>query len=290
MKSSEKIPVESFPPQTQHAQPGLQSEMVPPPDTEPRVYEKGGKLNGKVAVITGGDSGIGKAAALLFADEGADLGIVYYNEHEDAKETENELQVRGSDVLLLSGDLSEEAFCQRVVEDAVAKFGKIDVLVNNAAVQFPKDSLEKITSEQLELTFRINVFAPFYLTRAALPYMEPGGSIINSSSITAFRGSERLMDYAATKGALISFTRSLSTALIKKGIRVNAVAPGPIWTPLIPASFDAEEVASFGKDVPMGRAGQPHEAATAYLFLATDDSSYFTGQTLHPNGGVVVNT
>ncbi|ODS75828.1 MAG: NAD(P)-dependent oxidoreductase, partial [Cytophagaceae bacterium SCN 52-12] len=284
MKSSEKIPVESFPPQTQPAQPGLQSEMIPPPDTEPRTYGRDGKLSGKTAIITGGDSGIGKAAALLFADEGADVAIVYYNEHEDAEATANELRERGSNVLLLSGDLGEEAFCRHVVEETVSKFGKIDILVNNAAVQFPKDSLEKITSDQLELTFRINVFAPFYLTRAALPHMEPGGSIINSSSITAFRGSERLIDYAATKGALISFTRSLSTALIKRGIRVNAVAPGPIWTPLIPASFDAEEVASFGKDVPMGRAGQPHEAATAYLFLATDDSSYFTGQTLHPNG------
>ena len=290
MKNSEKIPVASFPPQSQDVQPGIQSEMAPQPDTEPRTYERGQKLHGKVAIITGGDSGIGKAAALLFADEGADLVIVYYNEHEDAQETERELSARGSSVLLLSGDLSEEEFCRQVVEETIAKFGKIDILVNNAAVQFPQESLEKITAEQLEVTFRINVFAPFFLTRAALPYMEAGSSIINSSSITAFRGSERLIDYAATKGALISFTRSLSTALIKKGIRVNAVAPGPIWTPLIPASFDPEEVARFGKDVPMGRAGQPHEAATAYLFLASDDSSYFTGQTLHPNGGVVVNT
>lgn len=290
MKNTEKIPVESFPPQSQRVQPGLTSDMIPAPDTEPRTYQKGRKLDGKVAVITGGDSGIGKAAALLFADEGADLVIVYYDEHEDARQTENELRMRGSDVLLLAGDLTEEAFCLQVVEETVARFGKIDILVNNAGVQFPQDSLLNITSEQLEITFRTNVFAPFYITRAALPYMTAGSSIINSSSITAFRGSERLIDYAATKGALISFTRSLSTALADRGIRVNAVAPGPIWTPLIPASFDEEEVARFGKDVPMGRAGQPHEAATAYLFLASEDSSYFTGQTLHPNGGIVVNT
>lgn len=278
-----------FPPQSQDTQPGVTSAMSPTPDTSPRTTSTGKKLKGKIAVVTGGDSGIGRAVALLFAEEGADVVIAYYNEHEDALQTEKDIRAAGSNTLVISGDLREEAFCQQVIEETVAMFGRIDILVNNAAVQFTQESLESITAEQLETTFRVNVFAPFYLTRAALPYMQSGASIINSSSVTAFRGSERLIDYAATKGALIAFTRSLSTSLAESGIRVNAVAPGPIWTPLIPASFDEEEVARFGQDVPMGRAGQPYEAATAYLFLASDDSSYFTGQTLHPNGGVVIN-
>jgi NAD(P)-dependent dehydrogenase (short-subunit alcohol dehydrogenase family) len=290
MKNSQNEHPEGFPPQTQDSQPGVTSEMTPTPETLPTSRPRGTKLKNKVAVITGGDSGIGRAVALLFAEEGADLVIVYQNEHEDAQDTEKELIARGSKVLLISGDLREEEFCRRIVKDTVGLFGKIDVLVNNAAVQFPQKSLLDIGNEQLEETFRVNVFAPIYLTRAALPYMEAGSSIINSSSITAFRGSERLIDYAATKGALIAFTRSLSASLIEKKIRVNAVAPGPIWTPLIPASFDEDEVAEFGTDTPMGRAGQPNEAATSYLFLATDDASYFTGQTLHPNGGIVVNT
>lgn len=279
-----------FPPQSQSFQPGVTSEMNPIPETAPRNNRPGSKLKGKVAVITGGDSGIGRAVALLFAEEGADIVIAYYNEHEDALETEKEIRARGSQVLLCAGDLQDEAFCQEIVNTTIEKFEKIDILVNNAAVQFPQASLSDITSEQWETTFRINVFAPFYLTRAALPYIPEGGSIINSSSITAFRGSDRLIDYSATKGALISFTRALASSLVDRGIRVNAVAPGPIWTPLIPASFNEEEVAKFGQDVPMGRAGQPVEVATSYLFLAFSDASYFTGQTLHPNGGVVVNT
>ncbi|GAA4439558.1 SDR family oxidoreductase [Ravibacter arvi] len=288
-KSKEKTP-EAFPPQSQARQPGITSEMVPTPDTEPRSYPQGKKLHEKVAIITGGDSGIGKAVALLFAEEGAKLVIVYYDEHADAEQTEKEIRARGSDVLLISGDLTREAFSTEIVDKTLEKFGKIDILVNNAAVQFPQASITDITSEQLKLTFSVNFFAPFYLTRAALPHMKPGANIINTSSITAFRGSDRLIDYSATKGALISFTRSLSSSLAEKGIRVNAVAPGPIWTPLIPASFDPAEVAEFGTDVPMGRAGQPMEVATAFLFLASGDGAYFTGQTLHPNGGVVVNT
>lgn len=281
---------QGFPPQSQSFQPGVTSEMFPVPETRPKTYSPGSKLKDKVAIITGGDSGIGRAVALLFAEEGANVVIVYYNEHEDALETEKEIRARGSQTLLLSGDLQEEAFCQEIVNRTIEKFDRIDILVNNAAVQFPQASLNDITSEQWETTFRINVFAPFYLTRAALPYMPEGSSIINSSSITAFRGSERLIDYSATKGALISFTRALAGSLNERKIRVNAVAPGPIWTPLIPASFNEDEVSKFGQDVPMGRAGQPYEVATSYLFLASEDGSYFTGQTLHPNGGVVVNT
>ncbi len=285
-----KQPIESFPPQHQETQPGLETEMVPVPDTTPRPRPAGGKLQGKVAIITGGDSGIGKAVALLFAEEGADLAIVYYNEHEDARQTEKEIKARGRKVLLFPGDLCEEAFSQHIVDETLARLGKIDIIVNNAAVQFPREDPQKICSEQFELTFKVNVFAAFYLTFAALPHLAAGSSIINSSSVTAFRGSQHLVDYAATKGALIAFTRSLSTALTDRGIRVNAVAPGPIWTPLIPASFSEEKVEEFGKDVPMGRAGQPYEVAPSYLFLASEDASYFTGQTLHPNGGTIINT
>lgn len=288
MKTDEKIK-NGFPEQHQNTQPGRETEMFPTPESTPKLATNG-KLNGKVAVITGGDSGIGKAVALLFAREGADVVIVYYNEHEDASATEKEIKEMGRKAILIPGDLSIPDFCREVIEQTITIFGKIDILVNNAAVQFPQEDPTKITQEQLELTFKVNFFAPFYMSQAALKHMNAGSVIINSSSVTAFRGSNHLVDYASTKGALIGFTRSLALALKDRQIRVNAVAPGPIWTPLIPASFPEDKVAEFGTDVPMGRAGQPNEVAPAYLFLASDDGSYFTGQTLHPNGGEIVNT
>lgn len=288
MKSHEKSK-KGFPEQQQPNQPGTETEMNPTPISKPKAGHSG-KLQGKVAVITGGDSGIGKAVALLFASEGAEIVIVYFNEHEDAAATEKEIKEMGGKSILIPGDLSTPEFCREVIEQTITTFGKIDILINNAAVQFPQEDPVNITQGQLELTFKINFFAPFYMSQAALKHMKAGSVIINSSSVTAFRGSSHLVDYASTKGALIAFTRSLSLALQERKIRVNAVSPGPIWTPLIPASFPADHVASFGTDVPMGRAGQPNEVAPAYLFLASEDGSYFTGQTLHPNGGEIVNT
>jgi len=288
MKSHEE-PKKGFPEQQQPNQPGTETEMNPTPISTPKAGHSG-KLQDKVAVITGGDSGIGKAVALLFASEGADVVIVYFNEHEDAAATEKEIKEIGGKAILIPGDLSNPEFCKEVIEQTITSFGKIDILINNAAVQFPQEDPVNITQDQLELTFKINFFAPFYMSQAALKHMKAGSVIINSSSVTAFRGSNHLVDYASTKGALIAFTRSLSLALQERKIRVNAVAPGPIWTPLIPASFPADHVASFGTDVPMGRAGQPNEVAPAYLFLASEDGSYFTGQTLHPNGGEIINT
>ncbi len=262
--------------------------MKPRPVSEDASYRGSGKLEGKVAIITGGDSGIGKAVAIAFAKEGADVAIVYLEEHEDAEETQARVRQEGRRCLPIAGDLGGEPFCKQVVEITLQQLGKVDVLVNNAAVQYPKDRIEDISAEQLERTFRTNIFAYFFLTKAALPHMKEGGAIVNCTSVTAYRGSPHLLDYSSTKGAILAFTRSLSGALAKRGIRVNGVAPGPIWTPLIPSSFSTEEVADFGSDVPMGRPGQPEEVAPSFVFLASDDASYMTGQILHPNGGEMV--
>ncbi len=277
------------PPQHQDRQPGLESEMTPKPRAEERNYRASGKLEGKVALITGGDSGIGRAVAILYAKEGADVAIVYLNEHDDARETQRQVEQEGRKALLLAGDIGEEAFAKEVVERTVSELGKLDILVNNAAEQHPQESIEDITEEQRVRTFRTNIFAMFFLVKVALKHLESGSTIINTASITAYQGSPKLLDYSSTKGAIVAFTRSLSQALIEKGIRVNGVAPGPIWTPLIPSTFPPDKVATFGTDTPMKRPGQPEEVANAFLFLAADDSSYMAGQMLHINGGEVVN-
>lgn len=276
-----------IPPQHQQRQPGIEEEMEPQPQSMPK-YPGSGRLEGKAAIITGGDSGIGRAVAIAFAREGADLALVYYDEHEDANETQRLVRNEGRRCITIAGDVGSEEFCREAVDKTVREFGHLDVLVNNAAVQFPKDSIEEVSAEQLEKTFRTNFFAYFYMAKAALPHLKEGDAIVNCASVTAYRGSGHLVDYASTKGAIVAFTRSLAQALAKKDIRVNGVAPGPVWTPLIPASFSAEEVAEFGKDVPLGRPGQPEEIAPSFVFLACEDSSYMTGQMLHPNGGEIV--
>ncbi len=269
--------------------PGEESKMVPVPISDTR--KKGsGKLHNKIALITGGDSGIGKAVALLFAKEGADIAIVYLNEHKDAKETKRLVEEKyDRNCLTLSKDLSLENACKEAIEKVMDEYGRIDVLVNNAGVHWESKNLQDITTAHLLKTFETNVYSMFWMSKFALPYMKKGSSIINTASVTAYRGSPHLIDYAATKGAIVAFTRSLSANLIQKGIRVNGVAPGPIWTPLIPSSFPDEKVAEFGSDVPMKRAGEPVELAPCYLFLASKDSSYMTGQFLHPNGGEIIN-
>ena len=279
----------TFPPQVQKQQPGRESKMIPRPKTAPPQYHGSGKLNGKVALITGGDSGIGRAVAVLFAREGANVAVTYLNEHDDAKETKRLIEAEDRKCLLLPGDIGWEATCQKMVEDTVKEFGRLDILVNNAAEQHPQETIEDISREQLERTFRTNIFAQFFFVKAALKHLQPGSAIINTTSVTAYRGSGKLLDYSSTKGAIVSFTRSLSESLAEKGIRVNGVAPGPIWTPLIPSTFPAEKVATFGSDVPLKRAGQPMEVAPCYVFLASRDSSYMTGQVLHPNGGEIIN-
>ena len=268
--------------------PGIELEMKPVPKSDPALQK--GRMQDKVLFITGGDSGIGKACCLLFASEGADIAIVYLNEHEDAEDTKKKVESAGRRCILIPGDISNEKFCTRAVNKCIKTFGKIDVLINNAAAQFESKTLEDISTEQLLTTFRTNIFSMFWITKAALPHMAEGSAIINSTSVTAYRGSPELMDYASTKGAIVAFTRSLSSNLMKRKIRVNAVAPGPIWTPLIVSSFPPEKSAKHGSDAPMNRPGQPSEVAPCYLFLAcNEDSGYMSGQVLHPNGGEIVN-
>ena len=273
------------PPQQQDQRPGLEAEMTPRPRAEDPQYRGSGKLQGKVALVTGGDSGIGRAVAIFFAKEGADVAISYLNEDQDAQETKRQVEEEGRRCVTVGGDIGDEAHCRQLVQRTVQELGKLDILVNNAAEQHPQESIEDITAEQLERTFRTNIFSMFFLTKAALEHLQPGSTIINTSSVTAFKGSAQLLDYSSTKGAIVAFTRSLSQSLVEQGIRVNSVAPGPVWTPLIPSTFPPDKVASFGADVPMKRAGQPEEIAPCYVFLASDDSSYISGQTLHPNGG-----
>jgi NAD(P)-dependent dehydrogenase (short-subunit alcohol dehydrogenase family) len=278
-----------YPPQKQNL-PGSEQEMKPRPVADNPSYKATGKLNDKVALITGGDSGIGKAVAILFAKEGAKVAIVYLpEEQEDADDTKNIVAKYGGTLLQIPGDISREQFCKDAVQKAVDEFGRIDILVNNAAQQIPAENIEEIETKNLVHTFEVNIFSMFWLTKAALKHMAEGSVIINTTSVTAYKGSPELLDYSATKGAITAFTRSLSQNLVKKGIRVNGVAPGPIWTPLIPASFDEKRTSEHGKNAPMKRAGEPVEVAYSYLFLATEESSYFTGQILHPNGGTVVN-
>ena len=277
------------PPQHQRQQPGREHKMKPKPKAEDQKHRGSGKLQGKVAIVTGGDSGIGRAVAIAFAKEGADVAVVYLEEYKDAQETEQRVEEWGRNCLLIDGDIGDEKFCQTVVKKTMDEFGKIDILVNNAAEQHPQESIENISAKQLERTFRTNIFSFFFLTKAAIKHLKKGACIINTTSVTAYKGSAHLLDYSSTKGAITAFTRSLSQALAKRKIRVNGVAPGPIWTPLIPSTFPKEDVETFGSDVPLGRPGQPEEIAPSYVFLASDDSSYMTGQILHPNGGTVVN-
>lgn len=275
-------------PQSQH-RPGEEYKMKPEPVSEDTHARSSGKLEQKVALITGGDSGIGKAVAILFAKEGADVAISYLREQHDARDTQKEVEKFGRQCILIPGDIQKEGHCVAIVKKTIKAFGRIDILVNNAAVQYRAASLEEISSKNLLHTFRVNILAMFWITKAALKHIPKGGVIINTTSVTAYRGSGGLIDYSSTKGAIVSFTRSLSANLANNGIRVNAVAPGPIWTPLIVSSFDRKKVSQFGSEVPLKRAGQPSEVAPSYLFLASDDSSYMTGQVLHPNGGEIIN-
>lgn len=280
---------EKMPGQHQDRQPGIESQMEPRPlydDDEPGY----GRLEGKVAIITGGDSGIGRAVAIKYAKEGCDVAIVYLDEHDDANETAEAIRKYGKEALLIPTDISQEVNCRFVVEKTLEKFGHLHILVNNAAVQYEQHDIQDITAQQLEYTFQVNIFSFFYLSKYAVAHLKKGGVIINTASVNAYKGNEALMDYSSTKGAIVSFTRSLSQSLIKKGIRVNAVAPGPVWTPLIPASFKEEKVAQFGQDIPMERPAQPVEIAPCYVFLASREGAFMTGQVLHPNGGSIINT
>jgi NAD(P)-dependent dehydrogenase (short-subunit alcohol dehydrogenase family) len=279
---------DKIPPQHQNRQPGIEKDMRPRPvyDTDQAGF---GRLKNKVAIITGGDSGIGRSVAVLFAKEGADVAIVYLNEHQDAEETAVMVRKYGKEALLIPTDISVETNCKNVIDQTVQKFGKLDILVNNAAVQYEQHDIQDISAQQWEYTFRVNIFSYFFLAKYATEYLKEGSVIINTTSVTAYKGNEMLMDYSSTKGAIVSFTRSLSQSLIKKGIRVNAVAPGPVWTPLIPASFPDDKVSEFGKDIPMERPAQPVEIATCYVFLASSEAAFLTGQVLHPNGGSIVN-
>jgi len=279
----------SIPEQKQDKQPGFESIMNPRPIFENPNSIGSSKLLNKVALITGGDSGIGKAVALSYAREGADIAIIYLDEHEDAEDTKKLIEAKGRKCILIPGDIGNDAFCLNAINITIKEFNKIDIVVNNAGEQHPQNSIEDITKEQLEKTFKTNLFAMFYIVKAALPYLKEGAAIINTSSITAYKGHETLIDYSSTKGAIVSFTRSLSLNLASRKIRVNAVAPGPIWTPLIPSSFSASEVGKFGSTTPMGRPGQPVELSEAYLFLASDGASFISGETIHINGGNIIN-
>jgi len=282
---------ESFPEQKQETQPGLEHKMTPEPEYIRPGYKGSGKMEGKVCLITGGDSGIGRSAAVHFAREGADVAISYMEkEQKDGEDTKALIEKEGRKCLLLPGDLQNKQYCIDIVEKTVKEFGKLNCLVNNAAVQIPKETLQEIDDEQLEWTFDINILSFFRVTRAAMKYLKSGDTIINTTSINSYRGHEDLVDYSTTKGAITAFTRSIGNQLASKNIRCNAVAPGPIWTPLIVATFPAEKSKEFGQNTPLGRAGQPSECGPAYVFLASEDSSYFTGQCLHPNGGYALNT
>jgi len=276
---------ETRPAQKQRQQPGREREIHPRPKIVKPRYRGSGKLRNKTALITGGDSGIGRSVSVYFAKEGADIVIVYLNEHKDAQETKAMVEREGRRCLTIPGDVGDESFCRNCIQKTISTFGHLDILVNNAGEQHEKNNLEEITTEQLERTFRTNIFSFFYMTKAALKELGPGSAIINSASVTAYRGKKTLIDYSSTKGAIVSFTRSLALNLAEKEIRVNAVAPGPIWTPLIPATFEPEHVQQFGAETPMKRPGEPEEVAPCYVFLASSDSSYMTGQVLHPNGG-----
>jgi NAD(P)-dependent dehydrogenase (short-subunit alcohol dehydrogenase family) len=282
--------VKTKPAQKQHQRPGHEHQMSPRPQVSKHVYKAADKLKDKVALITGGDSGIGRAVAVAFAKEGADVAIVYLNEHEDAKKTKHLVEAESRKCILISGDIGDEQFCRQAVDQTIEELGKLDILVNNAAEQHPQKDIRDISAYQLERTFRTNIFAQFFFVKAALPKLKKGATIINTASVTAYRGSPGLLDYSATKGAIVAFTRSLGEQLAEKGIRVNGVAPGPVWTPLIPSTFPKEKVERFGGDVPMQRPGEPSEIAPCYVFLASDDSSYMAGQMLHPNGGEIINT
>jgi NAD(P)-dependent dehydrogenase (short-subunit alcohol dehydrogenase family) len=283
---------EEFKPQPQQldTQPGKESEMRQTPLSFATQYVGSGKLRGKVALITGGDSGIGRSTAICFAKEGADVFITYLDEHEDARQTEEAVVAEGVRCQIAAGDLRDPEVPRQLVRKAVDVFGKIDILINNAAEQHPQEDIADVTREQLEQTFRTNFFGLFDLCREALPHIPDGGCIINTASVTAYRGNPTLLDYASSKGAIVAFTRSLSKQLAERNIRVNAVAPGPVWTPLIPSTFDVEKVGKFGEDTPMGRPGQPDEISPSYVFLASADASYMSGQVLHPNGGEIINT
>ncbi|MBB3101782.1 SDR family oxidoreductase [Azomonas macrocytogenes] len=278
----------TLPPQ-QQAEPGKESEMNPRPAYKGENYKAAGKLEGKVAIISGGDSGIGRSVAVLFAREGADVVVLYLDQNQDAEETCQVVQEQGHRCLAYAGDIADADFCRKVVADTVANLGQVDIVVNNAGEQHPQKGLEDISEEQWERTFRTNIFGMFQLTKAALPHLAEGSSIINTTSVTAYKGNPMLIDYSSTKGAITAFTRSLALNLVERGIRVNAVAPGPIWTPLIPSTFPTEKVEEFGAQTPMKRPGQPEEVATAYVYLASNDSSYVTGQVMHVNGGSIIN-
>lgn len=276
-------------PQQKQTPPGSEAAMKPQPRSKDESVPAAGKLKGKVAIITGADSGIGRAVAILFAREGARVTIAYKSEHDDAKETKRLVEEEGGKAILIAGDVGDEDHCRNIVETTVREFGGLDILVNNAAEQRTQESIENITEEQLVRTFRTNIFAMFFMVKAALKHLKTGSAIVNTTSITAYKGSSKLLDYSSTKGAIVTFTRSLSENLVERGIRVNAVAPGPIWTPLIPSTMPEEEVKTFGSYTPMKRAGQPEEVAPAFLFLASPEASYISGQVIHVNGGVVVN-
>ncbi len=279
---------QTMPPQ-QQPEPGKEDEMTPRPEYRGEDYKAAGKLQDKVAIITGGDSGIGRSVAVLFAREGADVVILYLDQYQDADETRRVVEQQGRRCLTFAGDVADQDVCRKVVDETVATFGRLDILVNNAAEQHPQKRFEDVTQQQWEKTFRTNVFGMFQMTQAALPHLGKGASIINTTSVTAYKGNPMLIDYSSTKGAIVGFTRALSMSLVERGIRVNGVAPGPIWTSLIPSTFDADKVAEFGANVPLKRPGQPEEVAPAYVYLASSDSSYVTGQVIHVNGGTVVN-